>query len=1439
MADIHRLLCTHCTFGTSELESSSAENAGKVLGYSVRKSSLPDAERGQLRQVFRAVERLLSYGLPKDATAAHKETLSADTAPRRLIFFPNLGGWQVAGQVSYRTFDTSQPPRPGSYFADLLVAKAPDPRSRDPQPAWSPGDVLQLWSVGPDRKTRDQAGWWISSEAELVAAESEGPWKPISPTSVTAVREPRPPLIDDDAAHRFLASDGVAADPLVPDRWWAMPAERRRELVAQMLQATIQGPARGGRETVTIAAEPSVAAVLFYIVCRLLPRRIAAGVSFSTYEPAPERPLTGLVATTFLNEEAPTADLPPELAQRGFACNTFRADFNYGRCQPPPEHGYARRLVALAAADDWVGIDSLLAALDAEGLKAADLDELIKIDHLLTAYVRGKIPAAKLSVRRGPQEARFLRERFRGVLEMQAATRADWPSDLLEAAIFCLDGELENLWTAGGPARALLERHLPDSEGLARLLKPPKDMPSPPQTLLVPAVVSATIRRKPSHLPSSFVRYCAAASAGRDREAAKALLGEVIRGLPEERRIDALVGDEDKSASLADLLLDVARGLTPPERDGLRPALTESLSNALKKLTTVDPDAAAELLARQADATAWIAAGHDGLQEQIRKFFHDVLNPNDGNHSGRHLVDSAGRSLVAALQKWTDHARDRGQIAQLLALWKDLHDAVARLAANAPPWRSWAKPASPEGSELAAAVEAIDRLRPFGPSPNTDAKNQKMLAEAVNDAFKNTLPQGDDRRARWKTVGHWLDRALEKEAGRRASKPKHAAPDRSPAVMYSVFASIAAALIAVVVGIVSYSQGQRLEPGPNAGVARKEVKETDTAGPNKLKPQGGSESIDPPVDAPIARPLTPTTASEPAALPPADIGLKARLANGTLCVTWNHEKLKPRSSDIKLTWSTGKNPSHQEMRPSVPGKAEIDTTACGFGKYEVTLAIGSEAKYSVEETIFAPDTKLKDNPSLEIMDGQPHLLCSLSIDSTMEARYGPVSIRLCGPENFSESKAAPDGKVSFKLPDSVKPENYESLLQQFDLATVVPQGVGPTQTFTAPPRPDAKQSLLKTLQDKQHITALPDQPAEDALTLSSLPWSLGPEQFDLWLMTPEFKPGISLMLGPKDTNSKTLRWPCKATVGAESGDLTVGHFELEAPSAWEPRLQFKPAGAREKGYDAAYAALRYCRLGLVIDGQPVATCQLVGRSTLGPLTIKFPVSSKPISTTLEGVGWALGSLEHVSHPRLTRTGTKPEPIKHDKLELSLETVRGDKPVVKLSDGDFTATAVIQISEGELRLDCKPPVKRATGLEAKRKAVEKRKESITAKENDVGQLRRNLDAAGRENNEQRKLQLQTEVTKLETQISQTKEQIRKDERELEDLQAEDAFAEALQKATFEIPDWRIDWKTTVAQDKSPLPTDEIPGGTDVVFIQGSPAGEPIVFKVREKLDPDGK
>ena len=82
VTDIHRMYCTHCTFGTSVLEKRTTENAAKILGYSVRAASV--ADRDKIRRVFRSIERLLSYDLPKGTPSTEKVSYNAAKAPRRL-----------------------------------------------------------------------------------------------------------------------------------------------------------------------------------------------------------------------------------------------------------------------------------------------------------------------------------------------------------------------------------------------------------------------------------------------------------------------------------------------------------------------------------------------------------------------------------------------------------------------------------------------------------------------------------------------------------------------------------------------------------------------------------------------------------------------------------------------------------------------------------------------------------------------------------------------------------------------------------------------------------------------------------------------------------------------------------------------------------------------------------------------------------------------------------------------------------------------------------------------------------------------------------------------------------------------------------------------------------------------------------------------------------
>ena len=520
MSKTDRLYCTHCTFGTSALESHSADNAEKVLGYSVRASSVDDADRGRLRQLFRTVERLLSYELPRDTPAGKKESLDAATAPRRLTFMPNVGGCQIVGQISYRSRDTAG--RPGSYFADILVGEVGRPtagragqRSQSTEGRWSPTECLRLWSADHDGKS--QGDWWCDSEERLAEQAAEGRGVPVAPSGrLGDVRDGGAECISDAAFWSLLntPSGGDFGDHgrIIPPRWQNMPVDDRQRLVANLLQATIDLLKNRRRGNVVLAVEPSVAAVLFYGVCRLLPESLiiysdqAAGISFSTYEPFPERPMTNLVATTFFDIENPSNDLPAEVYQRGFACNTFRQPFKClkdGR-ELPRNDSYVQHILRLATdghvpARDHADEHELLLTLNGlSNLNVTMLDQLVELDRSLAEYACGVRPWAEVSrttkLPTAGAEAEFLRKRFRTMVGGGARQgQAEWPPDLLQRAIEWLGDELvaeDGLWGGGHPeSYRVLAGMLPTTEAALKEFISSKSGRQPPDPVVIEAVV--------------------------------------------------------------------------------------------------------------------------------------------------------------------------------------------------------------------------------------------------------------------------------------------------------------------------------------------------------------------------------------------------------------------------------------------------------------------------------------------------------------------------------------------------------------------------------------------------------------------------------------------------------------------------------------------------------------------------------------------------------------------------------------------------------------------------------------------------------------------------------------------------------------------------------------------------------------------------------------
>ncbi len=372
MSDIHHLLCTHCTFGSSALEPDhSDEAAGRVLGYSVRASSI--ADRGALREEFRAVERLLSYELPLDASAESKKRLDAKTAPVRLCFMPEVSGRQVVGQLAFRPFDTAG--RPGSYFAHLLVGPTTTP--------WSVIDCLRLWGRRDDTGVN---GW--------CAADREAGFEGLPPLpSLTPWHGPQKVEHWDELARRFL-KQGVAPSSwrkhiAIPSRWLETTSEAdRTAMVTSVLQALLD---KKSLPAVVLAIEPAVATVVFYAALRLMPAMLRSGVGFSTYEPDPSRASYRLIATTFVSD---AGDLKPQIYQsESYVCNTFKG-FLTGSHKPAPGK-YAEWAVRMLSEGKLTRVDNLCSAIEkvwsptTDAFCAADLELIRGVEDYWNKLFRG------------------------------------------------------------------------------------------------------------------------------------------------------------------------------------------------------------------------------------------------------------------------------------------------------------------------------------------------------------------------------------------------------------------------------------------------------------------------------------------------------------------------------------------------------------------------------------------------------------------------------------------------------------------------------------------------------------------------------------------------------------------------------------------------------------------------------------------------------------------------------------------------------------------------------------------------------------------------------------------------------------------------------------------------------------------------------------------
>ncbi len=313
---IHQFYFTHCTYSTSALERKTGDVAQHPLGYSARSASV---SKEILRDIFRKLERYVYYYLPSDTPAADKERILPSKAPFRLVFLPETECGPVLLHLSYRPKDTAG--RIGSYFCHALASDLKNGnKESEGKTALSAVSALQLWG----------ASGWVLEETNHMPHDIP------ALNSLSSLLQNVSPAIDERLLASFLRTESGEdfADPknIIPERWKRMPAAERQHYFKLAIFGFLSVCDTAGA-SLLLVAEPSVAAILFYGINLFLPKKLIRNVSFSTYEPNPERLFTKLSATTFQNPDQ--NDLPEKFyAGHSFVLNTWNGrstDFDAGR----------------------------------------------------------------------------------------------------------------------------------------------------------------------------------------------------------------------------------------------------------------------------------------------------------------------------------------------------------------------------------------------------------------------------------------------------------------------------------------------------------------------------------------------------------------------------------------------------------------------------------------------------------------------------------------------------------------------------------------------------------------------------------------------------------------------------------------------------------------------------------------------------------------------------------------------------------------------------------------------------------------------------------------------------------------------------------------------------------------------------------------------------
>jgi len=1479
MAAVHRLLCTHCTFGSSELEHSTAENAAKVLGYSVRRSSLPEPDRGPLRTAFRGVERLLSYDVPKDTPPAKKESLEAATAPRRLVFLPNLGGWQAAAHVAYRTRDTHG--RIGSYFADVLAVRL----ERDTRP-WSPLDVLQLWSASHDGSA--QAPWWCDSEELLAERDGDGRWKPADAASPSELRGSDEPLIRDELLRQFLTLEpGEAVDDpgrIVSPRWWQMPASQRRDLLAALLQATIQARKNGGKENAVVAAEPSVAALLFYGVFRLLPSKLRDGIGFSTYEAAPERPLTPLVGTTFLDGEASASDLPPELSGRGFACNTFRDPGKFGRTTPPAADGFVYRAIELVTRDGgWEQLDGVLDAIDA--LPRPDfrnLDELARIDAFITRYVSGSDKLDKLEpeppASPGSDGEKYRRIRFNQLVEQRARNHGgDWPRDLLRSCIRWVGDDFGGIWQSGGPIADTLRSQMPDDDnGLAKVLDALKGIRHVPPDFVAQAVVRVALTTSPSAFPPSFAKFIGGEQGkdnprgGRLRVDATALVQAAIERLATENRQDVLT-TIDKAFVEPTLDAVVAWEKSRPGRwIELRLPLLPLVERELTANRTSPLDRAEFLTRYDVLARALAQAGTTPvLSQAIDDFFRVILQfvplrptpllPGQG-------LSADGQSRTTALDRWLSLAGPQPEphFRQRLAAWTEIHETIGRLREPAQDARRNAKcPFS-----LPRFAQAYGLLMQVNPTAGKTA-TQKMTVFLSKSLDGMKIDAESTARA---TIVRWLVASLPDDlAGEPSFRPTPTPPDHASDDLARYFPPQAkddrrggghslwtrlwkyAALGASVV----------LVTGAVAGVAawlyQRPQKEAAGVQPEK--------SVAGPAASPKsqAAPAQPETAKEPGAtadkhpLTSDSLEFTASPNEGKIKVKWNKDAVEGTTLELHIDapGSDEKRTERISIKEPAAGYETWDPKDHGFGDYVVRLIAKNKDSSTVKSdkatvSFPAPAAPKVDNVQFTVTkDGRPSLSFRVTEPNKADlSKYGSCKAELSIPQveprqttDFSES-------LTFTLPaESLTPSHM--LTGTSPLAFYITSPLGSSaKCFIPLPKPgDVKADLIARLRQKASHDLLACPLSEEfkpgtTTQLLELPWwfvDAGMQDFDLHLLpsghTTTSAPPDTIQLNAVSPDAKhpTKRWECRTTAAQ------VGFFEIYRSAPWKSELRFK-ANDNPESSPKAYAKLCTFKICFSVKGEPFCTAQLIAPLAMGQIVLALPetlpdkMPSLAAKTTLPPQ-WVNLNL----YPRLD---FEKHTLGKERGEITISREEPEQKhvaVLAASKSDNAIRASLHLTPTPNKKDLLLKVHNWEWTH--RSPDGKRKDREHYKKGDIDRMF--LDALHRKQTLDR---LESDIARLETELANLKDNKERDEKQKQldekqtkrnarlsdkgkrkddDVEPCLALLDALAGKPLTISKWQLKWEVQSELSSKTIVPADIPGGLGVVGAIGSISDQSVI------------